>query len=30
MAMDPKTGDVLAMASCPTFDPNDYAQYPRQ
>ncbi|MHC4233629.1 MAG: peptidoglycan D,D-transpeptidase FtsI family protein [Planctomycetota bacterium] len=30
VAMDPKTGDVLAMASCPTFDPNDYAQYPRQ
>lgn len=22
VAMDPKTGDILAMASCPTFDPN--------
>ncbi|HEY7370347.1 MAG TPA: penicillin-binding protein [Thermoanaerobaculia bacterium] len=26
--MDPKTGDVLAMASAPTFDPNDFAKYP--
>jgi penicillin-binding protein 2 len=25
VAMDPKTGEVLAMASRPTFDPNDFA-----
>jgi penicillin-binding protein 2 len=25
VAMDPRTGEVLAMASRPTFDPNDFA-----
>jgi len=25
IAMDPKTGEILAMASRPTFDPNDFA-----
>jgi penicillin-binding protein 2 len=25
VAMDPKTGEILAMASRPTFDPNDFA-----
>jgi cell division protein FtsI (penicillin-binding protein 3) len=26
IVMDPKTGEVLAMASCPWFDPNRFAQ----
>ena len=25
MAMDPQTGEILAMVSRPTFDPNDFA-----
>ena len=29
VVMDPKTGDVLAMACYPAFDPNEYARYPR-
>ncbi|HBK61913.1 MAG TPA: stage V sporulation protein D, partial [Firmicutes bacterium] len=28
LAMDPKTGEVLAMAMRPTFNPNDYGRYP--
>ncbi len=28
VAMDPKTGAVLAMASRPTYNPNDYPAYP--
>ncbi len=27
VAMDPKTGEVLALASCPRFDPNDFIFY---
>ncbi|NLY90763.1 MAG: PASTA domain-containing protein [Firmicutes bacterium] len=26
--MDPMTGEILALANYPTFDPNQYAQYP--
>lgn len=28
IVMDPKTGDILAMASRPNFDPNNYNDYP--
>jgi len=27
IAMDPRTGEILAMANYPTFNPNDYARY---
>lgn len=29
VVMDPKTGAILAMASSPNFNPNDYARYPQ-
>jgi cell division protein FtsI/penicillin-binding protein 2 len=28
IVMDPNTGDILAMASAPTFDPNHYRDFP--
>jgi stage V sporulation protein D (sporulation-specific penicillin-binding protein) len=30
IAMDPKTGGILALAIYPSYDPNDYAAYPAQ
>jgi cell division protein FtsI (penicillin-binding protein 3) len=30
VAMDPQTGEVLALATVPGFDPNDYRSYPRE
>lgn len=30
VVMDPHTGEILAMSDYPTFDPNHYAQYPRE
>ncbi len=30
IVMDPKTGEVLALASQPGFDPNQYGQYPEK
>jgi stage V sporulation protein D (sporulation-specific penicillin-binding protein) len=30
VVMDPKTGDVLALASRPTFNPNNFAAYPQK
>lgn len=29
VVMDPKTGAILAMASSPNFNPNDYTRYPQ-
>lgn len=29
IVMDPATGEILALASRPTFDPNDYGKYPK-
>lgn len=29
VVMDPKTGAILAMASSPNFNPNDYTKYPQ-
>lgn len=30
LAMDPKTGEILAMAMRPTFNPNSYGKYPSE
>lgn len=30
VVMDPQTGEVLAMATAPRFNPNTYAQYPKE
>ncbi len=30
VVLDPRTGEILAMASVPRFNPNTYTQYPRE
>ncbi|HKO57889.1 MAG TPA: penicillin-binding protein, partial [Thermoanaerobaculia bacterium] len=30
IVMDPRDGAILAMASAPTFDPNDFREYPQE
>jgi cell division protein FtsI (penicillin-binding protein 3) len=30
LVVRPQTGEILAMAQCPTVDPNHYAQYPEE
>lgn len=30
VVLDPKTGEILAMANYPTFDPNNYADFPAE
>ncbi len=30
IVLDPKTGEVLAMANYPTFDPNDFSEFPTE
>ena len=29
IVMDPKTGEILGMASRPDYDPNNYREYPQ-
>ncbi|KUO52488.1 MAG: stage V sporulation protein D [Desulfitibacter sp. BRH_c19] len=30
IVMDPQSGEILALASRPTYDPNNYSQYPQE